>query len=249
MNTRSATHITLLLSDPSAPQSRRLDQSPSNRPFIRNIHIEIETKTHSRNALTMSSSNTEHLATDSVGPSSGHGSSATLHSHHDSNQSTTTTTSGPGHAHSVAQAQGLKLDTAAAGSSSGSTAGRSGSEEGSGSSGAGAGTGGGPMEGSFKRPGGLAENPNARSKTITLAEGENTYGVSVFGFEGFAREALSDPCSANYEFSSPFFIFPLSPALSLFSVFKPHALHRLPRPSTVTQEPLTRPTSPFPHSA
>ena len=132
----------------------------------------------------MSSSNTEHLATDSVGPSSGHGSSATLHSHHDSNQSTTTTTSGPGHAHSVAQAQGFKLDTAAAGSSSGSTAGRSGSEEGSGSSGAGAGTGGGPMEGSFKRPGGLAENPNARSKTITLAEGENTYGVSVFVFGG-----------------------------------------------------------------
>jgi hypothetical protein len=35
------------------------------------------------------------------------------------------------------------------------------------------------MEGSYKRPGGFAENPNARSKTITLAEGENTYGVSA----------------------------------------------------------------------
>ena len=33
------------------------------------------------------------------------------------------------------------------------------------------------MEGSYKRPGGFAENPNARSKTITLAEGENTYGA------------------------------------------------------------------------
>ena len=76
------------------------------------------------------------------------------------------------------------------------------------------------MEGSFKRPGGLAENPNARSKTITLAEGENTYGVSVFVFEGLAREVMLGRCSANYEFSSPFFIFPLSPALSLFSVFE-----------------------------
>lgn len=115
-------------------------------------------------------SSSEHLATDNVGPSSGQGSSSsTLHSHTEpatTTNSSTGASSGPGHAHQVAQAQGLKLDTAASNQSSSSGAGGE------------AGRGGGPMEGSYKRPGGFAENPNARSKTITLAEGENTYGVS-----------------------------------------------------------------------
>ena len=183
----------------------------------------------------MSSSNTEHLATDNVGPSSGQGSSATLQSHHDPTQSTTTT-SGPGHAHSVAQAQGLKLDTAASSSSSGSTTGRSGSEEGSASTG-GTGTGGGPMEGSFKRPGGLADNPNARSKTITLAEGENTYGVSVL--RGRHGELLTTPGRPESD--------PLSLSSPLSSFETP--IFTASRPSIVTQEPLIRPTSPSPRSA
>jgi hypothetical protein len=113
-------------------------------------------------------SSSEHLATDNVGPSPGQGSSSsTLHSHVEPATTTSTgASSGPGHAHQVAQAQGLKLDTAASNQSSSAGAGGE------------AGRGGGPMEGSYKRPGGFAENPNARSKTITLAEGENTYGVS-----------------------------------------------------------------------
>jgi protein phosphatase PTC1 len=30
----------------------------------------------------------------------------------------------------------------------------------------------------LKRPGGLSEGPNARSKSVTVAEGDDTYGVS-----------------------------------------------------------------------
>jgi hypothetical protein len=115
-------------------------------------------------------SSSEHLATDNVGSSPGQGSSSsTLRSHAEPIPSSAS--SGPGHAHQVAQSQGLKLDTVASNqppSSSSATSSMSGE----------AGRGGGPMEGSYKRPGGFAENPNARSKTITLAEGENTYGVS-----------------------------------------------------------------------
>jgi protein phosphatase PTC1 len=116
----------------------------------------------------MSANHQQHVATDDVGPSPGHGSSASFASHdpdHDAIQAREQHPShgGPGHAHQVAQSQGLKLDTAASQSVQGS--------EGK--------TGGGPTEGSFKRPGGLAENPNARSKTVTLAEGENTFGVSL----------------------------------------------------------------------
>jgi hypothetical protein len=130
--------------------------------------------THSLNPSHLTSTTmSQHLATDNVGPTPGHAASASFHSSHPPPQSQTsshtsssssTTPTGPGHAHSVAQAQGLKLNTAASQQHPGSEEGR---------------TGGGPMEGSFKRPGGLAENPNARSKTITMAEGENTYGVSA----------------------------------------------------------------------
>lgn len=152
-------------------------------PRAERIHATLPRKSTAHPILPIMSSS-EHLATDNVGPSPGQGSSATLHAHGDPNSSTTpsststststsaSASSGPGHAHQVAQAQGLKLDTAAsnqppAGASSGSS---------------GETRGGGPLEGSFKRPGGFAENPNARSKTITLAEGENTYGVSRLPF-------------------------------------------------------------------
>lgn len=40
-------------------------------------------------------------------------------------------------------------------------------------------------EGIPRRPGALSSDPDARSKTVTMADGENTFGVSLpwFGFE------------------------------------------------------------------
>ena len=78
------------------------------------------------------------------------------------------TSSNAGHAQQVAQAQGLKLDTTA--SNQTAQAQDSSSSSGGGLLG---------RVGSIRRPGGLSEDPNARSKTMTLAEGENTFGVSA----------------------------------------------------------------------
>lgn len=53
------------------------------------------------------------------------------------------------------------------------------------------GGGGGGAEQVLKRPGGLADSPNARSKTITMADGENTFGVGVGGAQIQAESWLS----------------------------------------------------------
>ncbi len=46
-------------------------------------------------------------------------------------------------------------------------------------------------ESSLKRPGGLSEGPNARSKSITTAEGDDTYGVGVSAWCSADVQALN----------------------------------------------------------
>lgn len=86
---------------------------------------------------------------------------------------TNTSGGGKSHAQAIAQSQGLKLDPGTANAGVGGERYAEDGVAGTGSVNQGGGNGAG------RRPGGLADNPNARSKTITMAMGDNTYGVSI----------------------------------------------------------------------